>query len=133
MIMIYVLVLKVVISIDALTLSHLCLLTSVSPYKETKPPLPTYTFLKRQTPALLQLPSRVRQMLENRTKQSRHEMDMIEKLEELKDLNQRQAHVDYESMLQQYSRRQEEDQQRQEAEDEDYIRSELVSVCPHVL
>ena len=66
-------------------------------------------------------------MLENRTKQSRHEMDMIEKLEELRDLNQRQAHVDYEAMLQQYGRRQEEDQQRQEAEDEDYIRSELGS------
>ena len=62
-------------------------------------------------------------MLENRTKQSRHEMDMIEKLEELKDLNQRQAHVDYDTMLQRYSRQQEVDEQRQEAEDEDYIRS----------
>ena len=62
------------------------------------------------------------QMLENRTKQSRHEMDMIEKLEELKDLNQRQAHVDYEGMLQQYSRQQEAAEQRQELEDEEYIR-----------
>ncbi|XP_043224968.1 splicing factor YJU2-like isoform X2 [Amphibalanus amphitrite] len=62
-------------------------------------------------------------MLENRTKQSRHEMDMIEKLEELKDLNQRQAHVDYDSMLQRYSRQQEAEEQRQEQEDEEYIRS----------
>ena len=66
------------------------------------------------------------QMLENRTKQSRHEMDMIEKLEELKDLNQRQAHVDYDSMLQQYGRQQEAEEQRQEREDEEYIRSGAV-------
>ncbi|XP_037070108.1 splicing factor YJU2-like isoform X2 [Pollicipes pollicipes] len=62
-------------------------------------------------------------MLENRTKQSRHEMDMIEKLEELKDLNQRQAHIDYDSMLAQYSQQQETELQRQEVEDEEYIKS----------
>lgn len=62
-------------------------------------------------------------MLENRTKQSRHEMDMIEKLEELKDLNQRQAHIDYDSMLQQYGQQQAAKEQRQETEDEDYISS----------
>lgn len=62
-------------------------------------------------------------MLENRTKQSRHEMDMIEKLEELKDLNERQAHVDYESMLSQYGQRRQQQLEKQEVEDEEDIQS----------
>ncbi|XP_032805234.1 splicing factor YJU2 [Petromyzon marinus] len=38
-------------------------------------------------------------VLENRTKDSKWEMDILENLEELKDLNQRQATVDFEGML----------------------------------
>lgn len=63
-------------------------------------------------------------MLENRTKQSRHEMDMIEKLEELRELNHRQSHINYDQILKQYAvteqRRQE---QIQEEEDEQLVRS----------
>ncbi|XP_059608922.1 splicing factor YJU2 [Phlebotomus argentipes] len=41
-------------------------------------------------------------LLENRTQQSRNEIELLESLEELKDLNRRQQTVDYEQMLQQY-------------------------------
>ncbi|XP_053148472.1 splicing factor YJU2 isoform X2 [Hemicordylus capensis] len=57
-------------------------------------------------------------VLENRTKDSKLEMEVLENLQELKDLNQRQAHVDFESMLQQY-KDYEEEQKRQELEDDE--------------
>ncbi|CAH1370115.1 hypothetical protein MTP99_011636 [Tenebrio molitor] len=38
-------------------------------------------------------------LLENRTKQSKNEIELLESLEELKDLNRRQQAVDYDSML----------------------------------
>ncbi|EFA01632.1 splicing factor YJU2 [Tribolium castaneum] len=38
-------------------------------------------------------------LLENRTKQSKNEIELLESLEELKDLNRRQEAVDYDSML----------------------------------
>lgn len=41
-------------------------------------------------------------LLENRTEQSRNEIEVLESLEELRDLNRRQQSVDYEAMLQQY-------------------------------
>lgn len=41
-------------------------------------------------------------LLENRTKQSKNEIELLESLEELKDLNRRQQVVDYDTMLTAY-------------------------------
>ncbi|KAM4887167.1 splicing factor YJU2 isoform 1-T1 [Thomomys bottae] len=57
-------------------------------------------------------------VLENRTRDSKLEMEVLENLQELKDLNQRQAHVDFEAMLRQHRLSQEERRQQQEEEDE---------------
>ncbi|XP_062371781.1 splicing factor YJU2 [Sardina pilchardus] len=56
-------------------------------------------------------------VLENRTRDSKMEMEVLENLQELKELNQRQAQVDFEGMLGQY--RDLEQQQRQREVDED--------------
>uniref|UniRef100_A0A8C5ZYT2 Splicing factor YJU2 n=1 Tax=Marmota marmota marmota TaxID=9994 RepID=A0A8C5ZYT2_MARMA len=57
-------------------------------------------------------------VLENRTKDSKLEMEVLENLQELKELNQRQAHVDFEAMLRQHRLSEEERRQRQQEEDE---------------
>lgn len=64
-------------------------------------------------------------LLENRTQQSRNEIELLESLEELRDLNRRQQSVDYETMLQQYNtgETEKERQERQEREDEEFIKS----------
>ncbi|OBS82894.1 hypothetical protein A6R68_23112 [Neotoma lepida] len=59
-----------------------------------------------------------KRVLENRTKDSKLEMEVLENLQELKDLNQRQAHVDFEAMLLQHRLSQEQRRQQQEEEDE---------------
>nr|XP_034377933.1 splicing factor YJU2-like [Arvicanthis niloticus] len=56
-------------------------------------------------------------VLENRTKDSKLEMDVLENLQELKDLKQRQAHVDFEAMFLQHRLSQEQWQRQQEEED----------------
>ncbi|XP_017486758.1 PREDICTED: coiled-coil domain-containing protein 94 [Rhagoletis zephyria] len=64
-------------------------------------------------------------LLENRTQQSRNEIEMLESLEELRDLNRRQHNVDYESMLQQYNSAESEQERlkREEKEDEEFVKS----------
>ncbi|XP_004619480.1 splicing factor YJU2 [Sorex araneus] len=57
-------------------------------------------------------------VLENRTKDSKLEMEVLENLQELKDLNQRQAHVDFEAMLRQHRMSEEERQKQEQEEDE---------------
>ncbi|KAM4856950.1 splicing factor YJU2 isoform X1 [Urocitellus parryii] len=57
-------------------------------------------------------------VLENRTKDSKLEMEVLENLQELKELNQRQAHVDFEAMLRQHRLSEEERRRRQQEEDE---------------
>ncbi|XP_057565840.1 splicing factor YJU2 isoform X1 [Hippopotamus amphibius kiboko] len=64
-------------------------------------------------------------VLENRTKDSKLEMEVLENLQELKDLNQRQAHVDFEAMLRQH-RLSEEEQQKQEQEEDEREMAALV-------
>ncbi|XP_053559119.1 splicing factor YJU2 isoform X2 [Bombina bombina] len=64
-------------------------------------------------------------VLENRTKDSKMEMEVLENLQELKDLNQRQANVDFESMLERYRETEEEMRKRQEDEDEQEMRAML--------
>uniref|UniRef100_A0A8B9XSV7 Splicing factor YJU2 n=1 Tax=Bos mutus grunniens TaxID=30521 RepID=A0A8B9XSV7_BOSMU len=64
-------------------------------------------------------------VLENRTKDSKLEMEVLENLQELKDLNQRQAHVDFEAMLRQH-RLSEEERQRQEQEEDERETAALV-------
>uniref|UniRef100_A0A182Y1R6 Splicing factor YJU2 n=1 Tax=Anopheles stephensi TaxID=30069 RepID=A0A182Y1R6_ANOST len=64
-------------------------------------------------------------LLENRTQQSRNEIELLESLEELRDLNRRQQDIDYDSMLQQYDRSESirEREERQERQDEEFIKS----------
>ncbi|KAM3940854.1 splicing factor YJU2 [Leptodactylus fuscus] len=64
-------------------------------------------------------------VLENRTKDSKMEMDILENLQELKELNQRQANVDFESMLGVYRETEEEMKKREKDEDEKQIREML--------
>ncbi|XP_068090037.1 splicing factor YJU2 [Hyperolius riggenbachi] len=64
-------------------------------------------------------------VLENRTKDSKMEMDVLENLQELKELNQRQAIVDFDSMLDCYKETDEEIRKRQKEEDEAEMRSML--------
>lgn len=57
-------------------------------------------------------------MLENRTKDSKMEMEVLENLQELKELNQRQARVDFEGMLDQYREFERVEKEREKEEDE---------------
>lgn len=67
-------------------------------------------------------------LLENRTQQSRNEIELLESLEELRDLNRRQQDVDYDTMLQQYdpSESIREREERLERQDEEYIKLVMV-------
>ncbi|KAK9886882.1 hypothetical protein WA026_019140 [Henosepilachna vigintioctopunctata] len=64
-------------------------------------------------------------LLENRTKQSKNEIELLESLEELKDLNRRQEAVDYDSMLLQFDSRltEREREEKMQKLDEDYIKT----------
>lgn len=57
-------------------------------------------------------------MLENRTKDSKLEMEVLENLQELKELNQRQARVDFEGMIEQYRELERVEKEREKEEDE---------------
>lgn len=57
-------------------------------------------------------------VLENRTRDSKLEMEVLENLQELKELNQRQAQVDFEGMLGQYKELEQRQKQREQEEDE---------------
>lgn len=63
-------------------------------------------------------------LLENRTEQSRNEIELLESLEELKDLNRRQQSVDFETMLQKYDDTESvrEKEERLARLDEEYIK-----------
>lgn len=64
-------------------------------------------------------------LLENRTKQSKQELDLLESLEELKDLNKRQQNVDFDTLLSQYNSKEAQERIRkmQEEEDERFVKS----------
>lgn len=62
-------------------------------------------------------------LLEKRTKASKQEMDLIEALEDLKDLNKRQANVNFDDMLGRYAADREAMLKKQEEEDENFIAS----------
>ncbi|XP_072525338.1 splicing factor YJU2 isoform X2 [Salminus brasiliensis] len=57
-------------------------------------------------------------VLENRTRDSKMEMEVLENLQELKELNQRQAQVDFESMLDQYKELEKRQKEKEQEEDE---------------
>lgn len=63
-------------------------------------------------------------LLENRTEQSKNEIELLESLEELKDLNRRHQNIDYDSMLQQYDTREtaREREERLQKMDEEFIK-----------
>ncbi|KAF0712135.1 Uncharacterized protein FWK35_00038310 [Aphis craccivora] len=64
-------------------------------------------------------------LLENRTQQSKQEIEVMESLEELRDLNRRQGNVDFDSMLLKYNPAELKEQikRMQEEEDENTIKS----------
>uniref|UniRef100_UPI0037E9B7D3 splicing factor YJU2 n=1 Tax=Semicossyphus pulcher TaxID=241346 RepID=UPI0037E9B7D3 len=57
-------------------------------------------------------------VLENRTKDSKNEMEVLENLQELKELNQRQAQVDFEGMIERYRELENRERLREKEEDE---------------
>ncbi|XP_039992386.1 splicing factor YJU2 [Xiphias gladius] len=57
-------------------------------------------------------------VLENRTKDSKMEMEVLENLQELKELNQRQAQVDFEGMIDQYRELERREREREKEDDE---------------
>lgn len=57
-------------------------------------------------------------VLENRTRDSKLEMEVLENLQELKELNQRQARVDFEGMIGQYRAFEQRDLEKEKDEDE---------------
>lgn len=57
-------------------------------------------------------------VLENRTKDSKMEMEVLENLQELKELNQRQAQVDFEGMIDRYRELERLEREREKEEDE---------------
>ncbi|XP_071772056.2 splicing factor YJU2 [Centroberyx gerrardi] len=57
-------------------------------------------------------------VLENRTRDSKMEMEVLENLQELKELNQRQAQVDFEGMIDQYRELEKREREREKEEDE---------------
>lgn len=61
--------------------------------------------------------------LEKRTKESKQEMDILEKLEELRDLNTRLANVDYDTLLELNAKAAEEMRAKEEEEDEQLVQS----------
>ncbi|KAG1714569.1 Coiled-coil domain-containing protein 94 [Nymphon striatum] len=60
-------------------------------------------------------------VLENRTKTSKYEMDVLESLEELQELNERHLSVNHETMIKKYADLEEQMKQKQEDEDEKHI------------
>nr|XP_046269127.1 splicing factor YJU2 [Scatophagus argus] len=57
-------------------------------------------------------------VLENRTKDSKMEMEVLENLQELKELNQRHVQVDYEGMIDRYRELERIEREREKEEDE---------------
>ncbi|XP_053191624.1 splicing factor YJU2 isoform X2 [Scomber japonicus] len=57
-------------------------------------------------------------VLENRTRDSKMEMEVLENLQELKELNQRQAQVDFEGMIDKYRELEKREREREKEEDE---------------
>uniref|UniRef100_A0A336L5T3 Splicing factor YJU2 n=1 Tax=Culicoides sonorensis TaxID=179676 RepID=A0A336L5T3_CULSO len=64
-------------------------------------------------------------LLENRTEQSRNEIELLESLEELKYLNKRQEEIDYDTMLEQFKPNEtpREREERLQKQDDDYIKT----------
>ncbi|KRY89768.1 Coiled-coil domain-containing protein 94, partial [Trichinella pseudospiralis] len=66
-------------------------------------------------------------MLEKRTKMSRFEMEALERLEDLKELNKRQATVDYDALIEKAKQEELEEVLREKEEEDKYIHSIFVN------
>ncbi|CAH0382086.1 unnamed protein product [Bemisia tabaci] len=64
-------------------------------------------------------------MLENRTEQSKRELELLESLEDLKDLNRRQRSVDFDTLLQKFNTKEAREKilKLQEQEDEEFVKA----------
>jgi len=60
--------------------------------------------------------------LEKRTKMSRFEMEAIERLEEIREIKHREGKIDYESAIAEVTKKQRDDLERQEREDDEYVK-----------
>ncbi|NXQ21577.1 YJU2 factor, partial [Peucedramus taeniatus] len=72
-------------------------------------------------------------VLENRTKDFKLEMEVLENLQELKELNQCQANVDFEAMLKKHKEVEEEQRCKEEEEDEQEMKAMLEQAQNHRL
>ncbi len=70
-----------------------------------------------------ELASNPMKLLEERTEASKNEMARMEALEELQELRKREVKVDYDDMLDRYDRMRETEAQKQDREDEEFIKS----------
>ena len=61
--------------------------------------------------------------LENRTKESRREMDVLDALEEIRDWNARNAHVKFDDLMSRHLESEERAREREEREDEELVSS----------
>lgn len=59
--------------------------------------------------------------LENRTKESRREMDVLDALEEIRDWNARNAHVKFDDLMERHLEAEQEEREKEEREDEALI------------
>lgn len=59
--------------------------------------------------------------LENRTKESRREMDVLDALEEIRDWNARNAHVKFDDLMERHLESEQEEREKEEREDEALI------------
>ena len=59
--------------------------------------------------------------LENRTKESRREMDVLDALEEIRDWNARNAHVKFDDLMEKHLEAEQEEREKEEREDEALI------------
>ena len=71
-------------------------------------------------------------MLEIRTRDSKREMDMVEALEELRELNERHVAIDYEGMLRERQESEEERKAREKKEEDMEIRLILTASLIHL-
>ena len=69
-------------------------------------------------------------MLEIRTRDSKREMEMVEALEELRELNERHVAIDYEGMLRERQESEEERKAREKKEEDLEIR--LMKIKPYI-
>ena len=92
-----------------------------------------FRFIKEEEARLEEEKSNPMIALERRTQDSRYEMDRLEALEELRDLNVRQANVNYDDVIKMTVEKEIFELQAQEDADEAFIKYVLICFTDHLL